>query len=465
MRNLSSVDEKCYNTHVIAAIATAAGPAGVSIVRVSGAGALEVGDRLVPGLRCPPSQRAAGTFFHARVTHPATGDVIDDAVFLVYRAPHSYTGEDTLEIQGHGGALPSRRLLEAVLAAGARLAEPGEFTRRAFLNGRMDLTQAEAVCDLIQSRTERAAHVARAQLDGALGGRVASLYDAVTTVCAEVEHLLDFDEGELPPLFTERASERLTACMTEMEQLAASWHEGHLIRDGALVVLAGRPNAGKSSLMNALLGTRRAIVHDLPGTTRDVIEESLALYGVPVRLVDTAGLRDTQDGVEREGVERARAVIHQADLILYLVDGSVPQSETLAEVCAALPAGRVMVVVTKCDLPTSGTLEIPSELAYMRVSAKSGEGLEALKRTVAETLGVTEETYGQPIVSLRHVTELRMALEQSQEACAALDAGESGLVLAAGHLRGAAEALGRMIGRVYTEDLLDTIFSRFCVGK
>ncbi|HRT29271.1 MAG TPA: tRNA uridine-5-carboxymethylaminomethyl(34) synthesis GTPase MnmE [Kiritimatiellia bacterium] len=462
---MSSVDEKCYSTHVIAAIATAAGPAGVSIVRVSGAGVLEVGDRLVPGLRCPPSQRAAGTFFHARVTHPVTGAGVDDAVFLIYRAPHSYTGEDTLEIQGHGGALPSRRLLEAVLAAGARLAEPGEFTRRAFLNGRMDLTQAEAVCDLIQSRTERAAHVARAQLDGALGGRVASLYDAVTAVCAEVEHLLDFDEGELPPLFTERASERLTACMTEMEQLAASWHEGHLIREGALVVLAGRPNVGKSSLMNALLGTRRAIVHDLPGTTRDAIEESLVLYGVPLRLVDTAGLRDAQDGVEREGVERARAVIHQADLILYLVDGSVPQSETLDEVCAAFPAGRVMVVVTKCDLPAAAPLEIPPELAYMRVSAKSGEGLEALKRMVAETLGVTEETYGQPIVSLRHITELRTALEQSQEARAALDAGESGLVLAAGHLRGAAEALGRMIGRVYTEDLLDTIFSRFCVGK
>ncbi len=160
---------------MIAAIATAAGPAGVSIVRVSGDGALEVGDRLVPGLRCPPSQRAAGTFFHARVIHPVTGTVIDDAVFLIYRAPHSYTGEDTLEIQGHGGALPSRRLLEAVLAAGARLAEPGEFTRRAFLNGRMDLTQAEAVCDLIQSRTERAAHVARAQLDGALGARGGAL--------------------------------------------------------------------------------------------------------------------------------------------------------------------------------------------------------------------------------------------------------------------------------------------------
>ena len=195
---------------------------------------------------------------------------------------------------------------EAVLAAGARLAEPGEFTRRAFLNGRMDLTQAEAVCDLIRSRTERAAHVARAQLDGALGGRVAALYEAVTAVCAEVEHLLDFDEGELPPLFTERASERLAACMTEMEQLVASWREGHLVREGALVVLAGRPNAGKSSLMNALLGIRRAIVHDLPGTTRDAIEESLVLYGVPLRLVDTAGLRDTQDGVEREGVDQPR---------------------------------------------------------------------------------------------------------------------------------------------------------------
>ena len=426
---------------------------------------MEVGDRLVPGLRCPPSQRPAGTFFHARVTHPVTGEAVDDAVILVYRAPHSYTGEDTLEIQGHGGALPSRRLLEAVLAAGARLAEPGEFTRRAFLNGRMDLTQAEAVCDLIQSRTERAAHVARAQLDGALGGRVASLYESVTAVCADVEHLLDFDEGELPPLFTERAGERLATCMAEMECLAASWKEGHLVRDGALVVLAGRPNAGKSSLLNALLGTRRAIVHDLPGTTRDVIEESVALCGVPVRLVDTAGLRDTQDGVEREGIERAHAVMRQADVILYLVDASVPQSETVAAACAALPSGCVMVAVTKCDLPASGPVDVPPEVVCVRVSARSGAGLETLKRMLVEKLGVTEETYGQPIVSLRHASELHAAVEQSREACAALTAGEEGLVLAAGHLREAAEALGRMIGRVYTDDLLDAIFSRFCVGK
>ncbi|HRR33612.1 MAG TPA: tRNA uridine-5-carboxymethylaminomethyl(34) synthesis GTPase MnmE [Kiritimatiellia bacterium] len=456
-----------FNTpcDVIAAPATAAGPAGVSVVRISGNGALAVGDRLVPGVRCPPSQRAAGTFFHARVVHPVTGETVDDAVILVYRAPHSYTGEDTLEIQGHGGTLPSRRLLDAVLAAGARLAAPGEFTRRAFLNGRMDLTQAEAVCDLIQSRTERAAHVARAQLDGALGGRVAALYESITTICADVEHLLDFDEGELPPLFTEHAGERLAGCMSEMERLAASWKEGHLVRDGALVVLAGRPNAGKSSLLNALLGTRRAIVHDQPGTTRDVIEESVALCGVPVRLMDTAGLRDTQDGVEREGIQRAHAVMRQADVILYLVDASVPQPESVATACAALPTGCVMVVVTKCDLPAAGSVEVPPELSAVRVSARTGEGLDTLKQMLAEKLGVTEETYGQPIVSLRHVSELRTALEQSQAARNALAAGEEGMVLAAGHLRAAAEALGRMIGRVYTDDLLDTIFSRFCVGK
>jgi tRNA modification GTPase len=250
-----------------------------------------------------------------------------------------------------------------------------------------------------------------------------------------------------------------------MERLASSWNEGHLVRDGALVVLVGRPNAGKSSLLNALLGTRRAIVHDLPGTTRDVIEESVALHGVPVRLVDTAGLRDTQDGVEREGIERAHAVMRQADLVIYVVDASVSQPESVAAACAALPAGRVMVAVTKCDLPASGSVDVPPELPHVRISARTGEGLDALKRRVSEKLGVTEETYGHPIVSLRHVSELRTAVEQNREACAALSAGETGLVVAAGHLRAAAEALGRMIGRVYTEDLLDTIFSRFCVGK
>ncbi len=449
----------------IAALATAAGAAGVCVVRVSGAGALEIGDRLVPDAPLKPSRRGAGTFFHAAVVHPQTRERIDDAVVLVYRAPRSFTGEDTLEIQGHGGSVPARRLLEAALAAGARMAEPGEFTRRAFLNGRLDLTQAEAICDFIQAKTDRAAHVARAQLDGALGQQVGLLYDRMMAVCADVEHLLDFDEGELPDRFTEQTRERVAETVRHMERLAATWNSGHLLRDGALVVISGRPNAGKSSLMNALLGSNRAIVHEVPGTTRDVIEEGYALDGVPLRLADTAGLRETDDAVEREGIGRARELMRQADLNLHLIDSSVPADAALARELGALPSRGTLIVVTKCDLPAAVAARLPPELPQVRLSVKTGAGMAELKSAMARALGVDGESCGQPVVSLRQVTELRESVRQGQAALAALAAGAERLVIAAGHLRAAAESLGRIVGRVYTDDLLDAVFGRFCVGK
>lgn len=449
----------------IAALATAPGPAGVCVVRIAGAGAFEVGDRLVPTAARKPSQRDGGTFFHATVAHPLTGERLDDAVVLIYRGPHSYTGEDAIEIQGHGGSVPSRRLLEAALAAGARLAEPGEFTKRAFLNGRLDLTQAEAICDFIQSKTDRAAHVARAQLDGALGQQVGELYERVTALCAEVEHLLDFDEGELPETFLARSGARLSVLGSELERLAATWTEGHLLRDGALVVISGRPNAGKSSLMNALLGRDRAIVHATPGTTRDVIEEGYALSGVPLRLVDTAGLRETGDAIEREGIARARELIRQADLNIHLVDHSVPLDGRVSDEVAALPTPRVIVGLTKCDLQAGGGVLLSDGVTQVRLSLTTGEGLDELKEAMRRALGLDAESHGQPVVSLRHVSELRQALGHVRSALAAIELGSENLVIAAGHLREAAEALGRIVGRVYSDDLLDAIFSRFCVGK
>ncbi len=449
----------------IAAVATAPGAAGVCVVRISGAGALALGDRLVPRAAKKPSAREAGTFFHARVSHPVTGEAVDDAVLLVYRAPGSYTGEETLEIQGHGGALQARRLLEAAVAAGARLAEPGEFTKRAFLNGRLDLTQAEAVCDLIQARTARAAEVARAQMDGALGRQIGGLYERMTGLCAEAEHLLDFDEGELPETFERETAKRLGALVEEIGALADSWREGHLLRDGALVVISGRPNAGKSSLMNALLGTDRAIVHDAPGTTRDAIEEGYSLCGMPLRLVDTAGLREADHAVECEGIERARRLMRQADLNLHLIDPSVPWEPGEGEALKDLAAARTVIGLTKCDLPGAGDVPLPEEWTRVRLSAKTGEGLDALRAALAAKLGLDREPQGQPVVSLRHATELVAASRHGRLAGEALARGPGELVIAANHLREAAEALGRIVGRVYSDDLLDAIFSRFCVGK
>jgi tRNA modification GTPase len=466
------------STDTIAALATAPGAAGVCVVRVSGPGALALGDRLTPSARPAPSRRPAGTFFHAVIAHPLTGERLDDALVLVFRAPRSFTGEDTIEIQGHGGLLPPRRLLEAALAAGARLAEPGEFTRRAFLNGRLDLTQAEALCDFIGAKTERAAQVARAQLDGALGREVGRRYEELTGMCAAIEHLLDFDENEPPPGAAEAYAAALTPLADALRDLAGSWERGHLLRDGALVVICGRPNAGKSSLLNALLGRDRAIVHDAPGTTRDVIEEGYALCGVPLRLMDTAGLRSAADAVEREGVRRAQALIRQADLILYLVDRSAASDLSApsdSETCNPhlFPPERTLLCLTKCDLPPAPQpahcpLPLPTAPANSStflLSTVTGEGLSELKQAIIRSLGLEREPCGQQVVSLRQAEELREAARQSLAARDALEAGPEGLVLAAGHARHAAEALGRILGRVYSDDLLDAIFRRFCVGK
>jgi len=452
-----------FDDSPIAAIATAAGPAGISVVRVSGAGALEMGDRLVPFASRKPSERAGGSFFHARVIHPSTGEEVDDAVLLVFRRPNSFTGEDAVEIQGHGGSVPARRLLDAVLAAGARLAEAGEYTKRAFLNGRLDLTQAEALCEFIHSKTERAACVARAQLDGALGRRVASIYDELTRVCADVEHLLDFDEGEIPDSFVPDCRSQLRRLCADVSALAFSWREGHLLRDGALVVIGGKPNVGKSSLLNALLGRDRAIVHDEPGTTRDAIEESLSIDGVPLRLVDTAGLRNAGSAVESEGIARARDLMKQADINIHLVDSTAGAAED-SEFSDLDPA-RSIIGITKCDLPNVKEVAVPFLFLRVRLSVVTGLGLDALREALVAKLGMEREYSGQAVISERQVLEFRQAEAQLCEAEKLLALGPDRLVIAANALRNACEALGRVLGRVYSDDLLDAVFSRFCVGK
>jgi len=442
----------------IAAIATAPGPAGVSIVRISGPEALQVADRLVPLAPQKPSRHASNSFFVADIVQPLTHEKVDDAIILIFRAPRSFTGEDVVEVQGHGGTLPSRRLLEAILAAGARLAEPGEFSKRAFLNGRMDLTQAEAICDFIQSKSERMAQAAREQLDGRLGFQINALYEAVLAQGAEVEHQLDFDEAELAPHFLEKATQAVEQVLHEIGAILRAWNtQGHLLRDGALVVLSGKPNVGKSSLLNALLGRNRAIVHHVPGTTRDVIEEQLLIDGIPLRLVDTAGLRETADAVEQEGIARTQALMKQADLNLHLVDATTVTPEMLEELPQEL---HTLILLTKADLLTS---PLPVSTGMLLVSAQTGEGLATLGQAILAALGVSQEPGGVALVNLRHVQELDTAHGCLARAQRLLIARE--LVLAATELRLAAEALGRITGRCYSEDLLDTIFSRFCVGK
>ena len=439
-------------TPTIAAIATAPGRGGVAVVRVSGPAAFRIAEQVTGR---PVGAHLAGRFFHAAFRDPAAParPAFDEGLLLVFAAPRSYTGEDVVELQGHGGSVAPRRVLEACLAAGARLARRGEFTERAFLNGRLDLGAAEAVLDLIDARTERAADDAAARLGGAASRALNALYDQALALSSQVEHALDFSEEELPDDFSGDVQAAVARLLAAVDGKLSTAREGRLLRDGARVVLAGAPNAGKSSLMNALLGERRVLVSDAAGTTRDAVEEALDVRGWPVRLVDTAGLRATEDAVEAEGVARAEALIAQADVVLRLVPPD-------ASPCPDAAAANEILVFSKCDLAPAPA---PSPL---RVSAKTGEGLDALKDALADRLArlaarSAEETGAD--VTTRQKDCLQTARAALVRAQAALRLPE--WTIAANELRAAAEALGQILGKVYSDDLLDALFSRFCIGK
>ncbi|MFA7174742.1 MAG: tRNA uridine-5-carboxymethylaminomethyl(34) synthesis GTPase MnmE [Kiritimatiellia bacterium] len=449
----------------IAAVATPPGAGGICVVRISGGNVFQTVNRLLGAKVQRIELRSKNTFFHTTIYDCETGESIDDALVLIFHAPHSYTGENTVEIQGHGGVIPAQRILNAVLKAGARMAEPGEFTRRAFLNGNLDLTQAEAVCDLIQSQTERAAAAARVQLDGALGGEIHNLYHLIVGLSADLEHVLDFDEGEIADNFVHQTVRQLQQLKLALERLISTWREGELLRRGVLIVLSGAPNAGKSSLLNALLRRDRAIVHNLPGTTRDVIEESYSLSGIPARLVDTAGLRNSEDEVEHEGVQRAYALIQQADLNLLVIDQHAMEREQLDSIVHFFNQDTLLLVLNKSDLPAGQQTPLPCDAPMVAVSAVTGEGLDDLKAVMKTRLGITDNFQSHSVISQRHLEELRTAARAVEETLQLLTIDTAAIVIAAGYLREGSEALGRITGRVYSEDLLNNIFGKFCVGK
>ena len=438
----------------IAALATAPGRGGVAVVRVSGPAAFRIASALT-GRAVDAAH--TGRFFHAAFRAPGGTGPLDDGLVLVFATPRSYTGEDVVELQGHGGSLAPRRVLEACLAAGARLARRGEFTERAFLNGRLDLGAAEAVLDLIDARTERAADDAAARLGGAASRALEALYAAALDVSSRLEHALDFSEEELPPDFADTLRAALGGLRAAVERKLSTAREGRILREGARVVLAGAPNAGKSSLLNALLGTRRAIVSEAAGTTRDAIEEWVEIGGWPVRLIDTAGLRAASDAVEAEGVARATALIDAADLVLRLV----PCADAVDGQSVA-GGGTELRVWSKCDQVPDGS----APRGGVRVSAVTGEGLPELRTAIAarlaERAAKSAEETGADVTTRQKECLLaaQAALARADDALAGTD-----WVVAANELRGAAEALGRMLGKVYSDDLLDALFSRFCVGK
>jgi tRNA modification GTPase len=437
---------------VIAAIATASGRAGIGVVRVSGARLDRFAERLLG--RVPPPRRAVRAVFA-----DAAGAAIDDGLALYFPAPHSYTGEDVLELQGHGGPVVMRMLLARCVELGARLAEPGEFTRRAFLNDRLDLAQAESVADLIDASTEAAARSALRSLQGEFSARVQRVLDGLIELRMLVEATLDFPEEEIDTEDRADVQRRLDRVRATLVETLAGARQGSLLRNGIHVVLAGQPNVGKSSLLNRLAGEELAIVTPIAGTTRDAVRQGIQIEGVPLVVVDTAGLRETQDEVERIGIARTWSEIERADVLLLLVDARSGVTAADEAIVASLPEKLVRVVVhNKIDL-AGGAPGVEGDA--VRLSARTGEGVELLRRRLLEIAGWRDAGSDTFMARERHVAALLHARDRLEAAAAQLGQPE----LFAEELRLAQGALNEITGEFSADDLLGEIFSRFCIGK
>lgn len=449
----------------IAAISTALGPGAIAVIRMSGPGAREILLRLAPGLGPLEPRRAQVT----TILDPGTGEPLDQAVVIYNRGPDSYTGEDVVEISAHGGWLGPKLVLEACVAAGARPALAGEFTRRAYLHGRMDLIQAEAVGDLVQGRSRASRRAALHQLDRGLSRRVGELRTAVVGLEALLVHHLDFPEEDEPPVAVSRIAEEADRLTRDLRALLATAAEGELLRDGALVVLAGRPNSGKSSLFNALLGSERAIVTAEPGTTRDALEAAVSLGGFPFRLVDTAGLREASDAVERLGVEVAMRYLAAADIVVLCAEAGRALGDD--ELAFAREAGTRPLVVarTKADLvfAEAGSLDGPVGAEVVFTSALTGEGLGELRAAIASRAFrhmISAEPDAPVLTRERQARAVRTALDEVEGFAAELRAGIGPEVVSA-RLHAAETGLEEVLGAITRDDVLDRLFADFCIGK
>lgn len=441
----------------IAAVASAPGIGGVGVLRVSGPLAPVIAQTLLG--RAPRARHAHYAAFRA-----AAGELIDRGLLLSFPAPRSYTGEDVLELQTHGSPVVLRLLLARVIELGARHARPGEFSERAFLNGKLDLAQAEAVADLVASGSAAAARAAQRSLDGEFSRRVRALVEAVVRLRVWIEAAIDFPEDEIDFLATPALADDLAAVRTQLDELLAAACRGVRLADGLHVVIVGRPNVGKSSLLNALAASDRAIVTEVAGTTRDVLRETIDLDGIALTLVDTAGLRETGDVVEREGVRRARAELERADLAVLVTDDAQAVSDL--DLLAALPAvADVIVVHSKIDLAQAAPrAESREARTHLWLSAKSGAGLEGLVAELKRYAGSGESPDGAFSARARHVAALERARGQLAAAADALSLQRAG-ELAAEELRQAQHALGEITGEFSSDDLLGEIFASFCIGK
>ncbi|MBI5188478.1 MAG: tRNA uridine-5-carboxymethylaminomethyl(34) synthesis GTPase MnmE [Nitrospirae bacterium] len=462
-----------FTDDTIAAISTPVGEGGIGIVRLSGKDSIEIVEKIFSSpknktLKDLKSHRV----IYGHIKNPSTIKEVDEVLVTVMRSPYSYTKENVVEINCHGGMIPLRKTLELVLKEGARLAEPGEFTKRAFINGRIDLSQAEAVLDLIRSKTDESRRIAIEQLQGGLSEKITALRDRLTELCAHVEAYIDFPEDEIETASKEEMSETMKDIDRELQALLKTYDEARFFREGLLTAIVGRPNVGKSSLLNALLKKDRAIVTEVPGTTRDVIEEYLNINGLPLRIMDTAGIRAVQDIVEKEGVRRSLQSIENADLVIAIFDSSEPFKDEDFEVIEKIKGKNAIIVINKCDLPSAFDEDIITSCimnhasCILNISATRGDGLEELKDRIFDLClkDWREEREGVVITNLRHKTAIENAKASLNKAMSALIDNQPLEILAL-ELRDPLDRLGEIVGAVTTEDILNRIFNDFCIGK
>jgi tRNA modification GTPase len=455
----------------IAAIATPIGEGGLGVIRVSGPCSLTMVRAVFRDRHgCPVEHWPSHRVRFGKIIDPRTGARLDEVLSTYMQAPHSYTCEDVVEISCHGGVGVMARILEALVSVGARLAEPGEYTKRAFLNGRLDLTQAEAVIDLIHAQTESSHRLALVQLEGGLSEAILAMREDLLEALAYVEGAMEFPEEDLELLPWSALLAKVTAIDRRLITLLDTFHSGRVLRQGAQAVIVGRPNVGKSSLFNALLAANRAIVTPIPGTTRDVLEEVVNLRGYPFRLVDTAGIRASDDPIEREGIGRARTSLESADVVMLMLDGSEPLTAEDEEAIAAVQGKPVQVVLNKADLPSALVWdELRTRFPawpMVAVSCKERQGLERLAEVMVEAVihGQQRPYEGPMLTKLRHWEAVQHVHQSLTQVRRGMEQRLSGEFIAM-DLREALEWLGEIVGLSYTEDLLDKIFSEFCIGK
>ena len=455
----------------IAAISSAVGEAGIGIVRLSGQEAISISNNIFIGVNKKALVDAENRrMLYGHIVDNIDNHLIDEVLIVSMKAPHTYTREDVVEIYCHGGIIPVKKILDLLLKNGARLAEPGEFTKRAFLNGRLDLSQAEAVIDIINSKTDKSHEVSMNQLEGSLSKKVNNIMDTIISMIAYIEASIDFPEDDIEEITYEELEEKATCVIYEIKQLLATFNRGKILRDGLKTVILGKPNVGKSSLLNAMLRENRAIVTDIPGTTRDIIEEYLNIDGIPLKIIDTAGIRDTQNIVEKIGVDKAKESTAFADLIIAIFDVSRDLSQEDIKIIELIKGKKSLVLLNKTDLPnryTKKDLEkLLEEQDVLYTSITNEVGIDILEDAIKKMFysGDLELNSELVVTNMRHKNQLEKALKNMESAyndikifipldCIEVD------------LRDCWENLGEISGESISEDILDRIFSEFCIGK